>query len=156
MTKILALDDETDILALIKNTLALQGYQVDTFESASQVDRAHLPRYDLILLDIMMPDIDGFSFCQEIRPLVDCPILFLTAKTQEADIVTGLAYGADDYLVKPFGVQELLARVQAHLRREKREHHATLLLDNVRFDLSSKQIMVGETILDVTKSEYEI
>ena len=156
MTKILALDDEADILALIKNTLALQGYQVDTFESASQIDRAQLPRYDLILLDIMMPDMDGFSFCQEIRPLVDCPILFLTAKTQEADIVTGLAYGVDDYLVKPFRVQELLARVQAHLRREKREHHATLLLDNVRFDLSSKQIMVGETILDVTKSEYEI
>ncbi|WP_019785776.1 response regulator transcription factor, partial [Streptococcus sobrinus] len=101
MTKILVLDDETDILVLIKNTLALQGYQVDTFESASQIDRTQLPHYDLILLDIMMPDVDGFSFCQEIRPLVDCPILFLTAKTQEADIVTGLAYGADDYLVKP-------------------------------------------------------
>ncbi|MGT2948728.1 response regulator transcription factor [Streptococcus devriesei] len=156
MTRILAIDDDADILALIKNTLQLQNYLADTFTSAKQVDRSKLMRYDLILLDIMMPDVDGLSFCREIRPLVDCPILFLTAKTQEADIVTGLSYGADDYLVKPFGVQELLARVNAHLRREKRERHATLLLGDVYFDLSSKQVWAGEQVLDLTKSEYEI
>ncbi|EHJ52429.1 response regulator transcription factor [Streptococcus macacae] len=156
MTRILVIDDEEDILTLIKNTLQLQNYLVDTFMQAKQVDRSKLARYDLILLDIMMPDVDGLSFCQEIRHLVDCPILFLTAKSQEADIVTGLSYGADDYICKPFGVEELLARIHAHLRRERREHHASLVLENIRFDLSAKQITVNEKKLDLTKSEYEL
>ncbi|WP_165210066.1 response regulator transcription factor [Streptococcus tangpeifui] len=156
MTRILVIDDEADILTLIKNTLELQRYLVETFTSAEQVDRSKLTDYDLILLDIMMPDVDGLSFCQEIRPLVDCPIIFLTAKAQEADIVTGLSYGADDYLVKPFGIQELLARVNAHLRRERREHHTSLVLGNIRFDLSAKEISISNQVLALTKSEYEI
>lgn len=129
---------------------------MEAFTSVGHVDRSRLARYDLILLDIMMPDVNGFTFCQEIRPLVDCPILFLTAKSQEADIVTGLSYGADDYLVKPFGVQELLARVNAHLRRERREHHTSLVLGNIRFDLSAKEISISNQVLALTKSEYEI
>ena len=86
----------------------------------------------------------------------DCPILFLTAKSQEADVVTGLSYGADDYICKPFGVQELLARVDAHLRRERREHHASLVLEPIRFDLSAKRVTAKGKKLDLTKSEYEI
>lgn len=101
MTRILVIDDDADILALIKNTLQLQNYMVKTFVSANQVDRSKLADYDLILLDIMMPNVDGLTFCKEIRNLVDCPILFLTAKSQEADLVTGLATGADDYITKP-------------------------------------------------------
>lgn len=156
MTRILVIDDDADILALIKNTLQLQNYMVKTFVSANQVDRSKLADYDLILLDIMMPDVDGLSFCRDIRNLVDCPILFLTAKSQEADIVTGLSYGADDYICKPFGVQELLARVDAHLRRERREHHASLVLESIRFDLSAKRVTAKGKKLDLTKSEYEI
>ena len=156
MTRILVIDDEEDILALIKNTLQLQNYLVKTFVSANQVDRSKLADYDLILLDIMMPDVDGLSFCRGIRNLVDCPILFLTAKSQEADVVTGLSYGADDYICKPFGVQELLARVDAHLRRERREHHASLVLEPIRFDLSAKRVTAKGKKLDLTKSEYEI
>lgn len=156
MTRILVIDDEEDILALIKNTLQLQNYMVKTFVSANQVDRSKLADYDLILLDIMMPDVDGLSFCRDIRNLVDCPILFLTAKSQEADVVTGLSYGADDYICKPFGVQELLARVDAHLRRERREHHASLVLEPIRFDLSAKRVTAKGKRLDLTKSEYEI
>ncbi|MGT2930437.1 response regulator transcription factor [Streptococcus dentasini] len=156
MTRILVIDDEADILTLVKNTLELQSYLVETFTSAEQVDRSKLVDYDLILLDIMMPDIDGLSFCKEIRSLVDSPIIFLTAKSQEADIVTGLSCGADDYLVKPFGVQELLARVNAHLRRERREHHTSLVLGNIRFDLSAKEISISNQVLALTKSEYEI
>ena len=91
-----------------------------------------------------------------VRNLVDCPILFLTAKSQEADVVTGLSYGADDYICKPFGVQELLARVDAHLRRERREHHASLVLEPIRFDLSAKRVTAKGKKLDLTKSEYEI
>ncbi len=156
MTRILVIDDDADILALIKNTLQLQNYLVKTFISANQVDRSKLADYDLILLDIMMPDVDGLSFCRDIRNLVDCPILFLTAKSQEADVVTGLSYGADDYICKPFGVQELLARVDAHLRRERREHHASLVLEPIRFDLSAKRVTAKGKRLDLTKSEYEI
>lgn len=156
MTRILVIDDDADILALIKNTLQLQNYMVKTFVSANQVDRSKLADYDLILLDIMMPDVDGLSFCRDIRNLVDCPILFLTAKSQEADVVTGLSYGADDYICKPFGVQELLARVDAHLRRERREHHASLVLEPIRFDLSTKRVTAKGKKLDLTKSEYEI
>ena len=156
MTHILVIDDDADILALIKNTLQLQNYMVKTFVSANQVDRSKLADYDLILLDIMMPDVDGLSFCRDIRNLVDCPILFLTAKSQEADVVTGLSYGADDYICKPFGVQELLARVDAHLRRERREHHASLVLEPIRFDLSAKRVTAKGKRLDLTKSEYEI
>ncbi|MDT9522418.1 response regulator transcription factor [Streptococcus mutans] len=156
MTRILVIDDDADILALIKNTLQLQNYLVKTFVSANQVDRSKLADYDLILLDIMMPDVDGLSFCRDIRNLVDCPILFLTAKSQEADVVTGLSYGADDYICKPFGVQELLARVDAHLRRERREHHASLVLESIRFDLSAKRVTAKGKKLDLTKSEYEI
>ncbi|EMB88052.1 putative response regulator [Streptococcus mutans NMT4863] len=156
MTRILVIDDDADILALIKNTLQLQNYLVKTFVSANQVDRSKLADYDLILLDIMMPDVDGLSFCRDIRNLVDCPILFLTAKSQEADVVTGLSYGADDYICKPFGVQELLARVDAHLRRERREHHASLVLEPIRFDLSAKQVTAKGKKLDLTKFEYEI
>ncbi|HHF7044344.1 TPA: response regulator transcription factor [Streptococcus mutans] len=156
MTRILVIDDDADILALIKNTLQLQNYLVETFVSANQVDRSKLADYDLILLDIMMPDVDGLSFCRDIRNLVDCPILFLTAKSQEADVVTGLSYGADDYICKPFGVQELLARVDAHLRRERREHHASLVLEPIRFDLSAKRVTAKGKKLDLTKSEYEI
>ena len=75
-----------------------------------------LHRYDLILLDIMMPGMDGFELCKRIRALVDCPILFLTAKTEEKSLVNGLSLGADDYISKPFGVMELRARIHAHLR----------------------------------------
>ncbi|MDT9490607.1 response regulator transcription factor [Streptococcus mutans] len=156
MTRILVIDDEADIVTLVRNALQLQGYLVEGFTSAEQVDRSRLARYDLILLDIMMPNVDGLTFCQEIRNLVDCPILFLTAKSQEVDIVTGLSYGADDYICKPFGVQELLARVDAHLRRERREHHASLVLEPIRFDLSAKRVTAKGKKLDLTKSEYEI
>ncbi|AYO48023.1 response regulator transcription factor [Streptococcus mutans] len=156
MTRILVIDDEADIVTLVRNALQLQGYLVEGFTSAEQVDRSRLARYDLILLDIMMPNVDGLSFCRGIRNLVDCPILFLTAKSQEVDIVTGLSYGADDYICKPFGVQELLARVDAHLRRERREHHASLVLEPIRFDLSAKRVTAKGKKLDLTKSEYEI
>ena len=103
-----------------------------------------------------MPDVDGFQFCHEIRDQVDCPILFITAKTQEVDIVQGLTYGADDYICKPFGVKELQARVAAHLRREHRERHHKLSLGDFQFDLSAQELYLENHLLDLTKSEYGI
>ena len=113
MAQILVIDDQEDIVKLVVKALELQNHKVTGLTSVLDLDKNSLPRFDLILLDIMMPDVDGLQFCHEIREQVDCPILFITARTQEGDIVQGLSYGADDYICKPFGVKELQARVAA-------------------------------------------
>lgn len=156
MSLILAVDDELDMLELIKNILKKNNHEVDVYQNPLEIDNSKLSKYDLILLDIMMPGIDGISFCKDIRAKVDCPILFLTAKTMEEDIVEGLLIGGDDYVTKPFGAAELLARIEAHLRREKRERHTSLNLGGIRFDLSSNEVFVGDEKVHLTKSEYQI
>jgi len=110
----------------------------------------------LMILDIMMPEIDGFQICSKIRAQVDCPILFLTAKTDERDIIKGLGLGADDYLMKPFGINALRARVEAHLRREAREKTHSTCIGNIRFSIASKTCFISEDKVPLTKSEYEI
>lgn len=156
MATILMIDDERPILELVKNGLQKDGHLVIVYTSAAQVPLDKLNRYDLIILDIMMPDIDGFSYCDKIRSLVDCPILFLTAKTMENDITFGLGLGADDYLTKPFRITELRARVNAHLRREHRERHIALTFDRIKIDLSAKELRVDNIPVPLTKSEYLI
>lgn len=156
MSNILVIDDEEMILQLIKNGLQKDGHTVSVYSSAMQVSLDTLSHYDLIILDVMMPDIDGFSYCKKIRDLIDCPLLFLTAKTMENDITYGLGLGADDYLTKPFRIAELRARVNAHLRRENRERHNTLNFDRIKIDLSEKEIKIDNQIIVFTKSEYLI
>ena len=156
MRKILVVDDEQPILDLIKNGLEKDGHLISTYIAAEQVPLEKLNRYDLIILDIMMPNIDGFEFCKKIRSLVDCPILFLTAKSMENDITFGLGLGADDYLTKPFRIAELRARVNAHLRRESRERHISLNLDRIKLDLSAKSLKIDDVPITLTKSEYLI
>ncbi len=157
MARLLVIDDEKAILDLVKNGLEKDGHIVTVCESVADVTINALKNYDLILLDIMMPDVDGFMFCKKIRGIVDCPILFLTAKVMETDIIYGLGIGADDYITKPFRIGELRARVTAHLRRERREHHNTLGFEQeIKFDLSSKELFMKGKKVDLTKSEYEI
>ncbi|GMQ58446.1 response regulator transcription factor [Vallitalea sediminicola] len=156
MVKILAIDDELDILALIKNSLIKDNHIVVTENLVDNIDPNNLSDYDMILLDIMMPGTDGFTFCQNIRNIVDCPIIFLTARTTESDIINGLALGADDYITKPFGTGELRARVNAHLRREQREKHSILCASGIRFDLSAKEATIENQKIPFTKSEYNI
>lgn len=156
MSNILVIDDEEMILQLVKNGLQKDGHIVSVYASAKQVSLDNLKYYDLIILDVMMPDIDGFSFCKKIRDLIDCPLLFLTAKTMENDITYGLGLGADDYLTKPFRIAELRARVNAHLRREKRERHSSLNFEHIKIDLSAKEIRVDNQPVLFTKSEYLI
>lgn len=156
MAMILAVDDELSILELIKNGLQKDGHMVTGYSSAEQVPLDKLNRYDLIILDIMMPGTDGFLFCDKIRGLVDCPILFLTAKTMENDITFGLGLGADDYLTKPFRIAELRARINAHLRREQRERHSCLTFDRIKIDLGAKKVIVDGSSVPLTKSEYLI
>lgn len=156
MALILAIDDEIPILELIKNGLQKDGHTVSVYSSAGQVPLEKLGQYDLVLLDIMMPEVDGFTFCAKIRSLMDCPILFLTAKNMENDITFGLGLGADDYLTKPFRIAELRARVNAHLRREQRERHTSINFDRIKIDLSARELLVDNQSVSLTKSEYLI
>ena len=156
MSNILVIDDEEMILQLIKNGLQKDGHTVSVYSSAMQISLDTLSHYDLMILDVMMPDIDGFSYCKKIRDLIDCPLLFLTAKIMENDITYGLGLGADDYLTKPFRIAELRARVNAHLRRENRERHNTLNFDRIKIDLSEKEIRIDNQTVVFTKSEYLI
>ena len=126
--RILVVDDDQSILRLVKNVLELDAYDVTTLERIEELDLTHFVGYDLILLDVMMEPVNGFELCSYIRPHISCPIIFLTAKELEADKVEGLFRGADDYIVKPFGTKELLARVRAHLRREERRSAILKLL----------------------------
>ena len=135
LTHLLVVDDEVSILELIKNSLGKDGYLITVCQNADDVDIKKLHFYDLILLDVMMPGTDGFEFCKQIRNMVDCPILFLTAKTLEEDILFGLGIGADDYIT----------------------NHSTLSFEpDIRFDLSAKVLYVSEQPVPLTKSEYSI
>ena len=100
MAHILVIDDEMDICRLIEKVLGRDGHTVSVRNSAAGLEASDLQQYDLLILDVMMPEVDGFSFCYQMRRAVDCPILFLTAKTMEQDIVEGFAMGADDYIKK--------------------------------------------------------
>ena len=156
MAKILAVDDEPAILEMIESILKRDGHFVIKVSDPRNLNTEELQIYDLILLDVMMPGMDGFELCGKIRELVDCPILFLTAKTGENSLVNGLSLGADDYISKPFGVMELRARINAHLRREHREHSVRMVLGRICFQLSQKQMLIDDKKLSLTKAEYEI
>lgn len=156
MANILAVDDEKAVLTLIKNVLMRDGHWVEIASGGTELNTRNLKHYDLILLDVMMPDENGFQLCKRIRNLVDCPILFLTAKGLEEDMIQGFNIGADDYIMKPFRAGELRARINAHLRREKRENQHKLHMGQAVFYLDKKQLMINENVIHLTKSEYEI
>lgn len=156
MPKLLVVDDDLDMLALVRAALEKDGHQVDTETDAATVQPARCQLYDLLLLDVMMPGEDGFSLCSRIRAEVDCPILFLTAKAEDAALVQGFGLGADDYIKKPFSIAELRARVNAHLRREVRQPTYTLSRGGVRFEMQAKVAIAGEHALPFTKGEYAI
>ena len=120
MANILAVDDNIELCKLIRTALERDGHRVETRLSGAELTEQLCHWADCILLDVMMPGEDGFAVCRRIRGLTDAPILFLTARTDEASVLEGLGIGADDYLAKPFRVAELRARVAAHLRRQNR------------------------------------
>lgn len=156
MCRILAVDDDRGILAVIRKALEKEGYLVDTLDDPEKINPERLSDYQLILLDVMMPGTDGFTVCRRIREQVDCPILFVTAKTEEGDLITGFGLGADDYIRKPFGLGELRARVAAHLRRESREKRHRVTLGDLEFSLQAKEIYCQGQQIPLTKSEYAI
>lgn len=152
---ILVIDDEEDICTLIKNALSKQGYNIEIRNTAVDISIDALRKFDLILIDVMMPKIDGFTLCKRIRDEVDCPIIFI-AKILEEDVIEGFSIGADDYIKKPFSILELRARVEAHLRREKREYNNILSVSGLRFNLQAKELFYDDIKILLTKGEYNI
>ena len=126
MANILAVDDNIELCKLIRTALERDGHRVETRLSGAELTEQLCRWADCILLDVMMPGEDGFSLCGRIRDEVDCPILFLTARAEDAALVQGFGLGADDYIKKPFSIAELRARVNAHLRREARSPVRTM------------------------------
>lgn len=156
MARILVVDDEPAMLQLIRRVLEKDQHFITLVSDGNAVLNMNFSQYELILLDIMMPELDGYELCRQIRSCVDCPIIFLTAKMQEADIVKGLGLGADDYITKPFGMLELRARVNAHLRRDVREKKNSFSIFGVVFQINAKEAEVSGQRVPLTKSEYEI
>lgn len=160
METILIIDDEPDLVMIIKDVLENNNYNVLTAYNGFDGIELSKKKPDLIILDIMMPDIDGFNVCNAIRDNVSCPILFLSAKDSEADKIKGLAIGGDDYITKPFSLKELVMRVKAHLRREKRaltkDDKEFLQFKNLKIDLKGMTVTVNGKDLNLTKKEFEI
>ena len=156
MAWILAVDDEPAMLDLIRTALEREGHTVMTAESAAELSEAKLRRAELILLDVMMPGEDGFSLCARLRERVDCPILFLTARDDAASVAHGLGIGGDDYVVKPFRLSELRARVAAHLRRETRVRRHALTADGLLLDIAAREASCAGTHIPLTRGEFDI
>lgn len=156
MIKILAIDDDRGVLEVVRKALSRDRYVVEVLDDPLKLDYDRLGQYQLILLDVMMPGVDGFHLCRKIRDQVDCPILFLTAKAEEKDLMEGLGSGGDDYIRKPFGIGELRSRVAAHLRRENREKRHQIRIGEVWFSIQEKKIGCEDTEVLLTKGEYAI
>ena len=137
MANILAVDDNLELCKLIRTTLERDGHRVETRQVGGALTEALCRWADCILLDVMMPGEDGFAVCRRIRAETDAPILFLTARTDEPSVLTGLGLGADDYLTKPFAAKELLARIRAMTRAATAIDATTLSVGNVRLDTAA-------------------
>lgn len=155
--KILIVDDERGIVDMMRSYFSL-SYDVLTAYSGKEALQKVAQKPDLILLDINMPDIDGLTVCQHIREHVTCPILFLTARIESADKIIGFQAGADDYIVKPFDLDELNARINAHLRREQRRwgNLAVRFFGDLVIDYGARTVQVNEEKIPFSKREFDI
>ena len=156
MERLLIVDDEPGIRMLLKDYFEMMGYEIRTAENGREAVRCAGEQPDLILLDISLPDIDGLEVCRQIREKVNCPILFLTARVEEQDRINGFLMGGDDYIVKPFSIEELGARVMAHLRREKRSAEQKEQERGLSISYSQRQIRYQGQEIRLTKTEFDI
>jgi len=159
--KILIIEDEEDLVKGLKLNLADEGYEVDwASDGVEGLRKALEERPDLIILDIMLPRMNGLDICRELRKKnISIPIIMLTAKGEEIDKVLGLEIGADDYMTKPFSIRELLARIKAHLRREKRERKTmpeVYRFGDVQIDFTHFKVKRKDKELDLTSLEIDI
>ena len=156
--KILVIDDDTELLQMLRSYFEIKKYGIITAENGAEGLRKMNSQPDIILLDINMSKIDGIEVCRRIRDKTSCPILFLTARVEEQDIVNGLSSGGDDYILKPFRLKELDARITAHLKREQRRKNRSecRFQGELSIDYSAKTVQIHEDFLELTKLEYEI
>ena len=159
--KILIIDDEEDLCEILQYNLNNDGFQTDIAHSAEEAMKKPLGDFDLILLDVMMGPLSGFKFADKIRKelKVEVPVIFITAKHTENDMLTGFSLGADDYITKPFSINELIARVKAVLKRSHGGHQDKVTIINfgkIELDTIRKSIIISNKRIDLTRKEYEI
>jgi two-component system alkaline phosphatase synthesis response regulator PhoP len=159
--KILIIEDEEDLVKGLRLNLADEGYEVDwASDGVEGLRKALEERPNLIILDIMLPKMNGLDICRELRQKnISVPIIMLTAKGEEIDKVVGLEIGADDYMTKPFSIRELLARIKAHLRREKREGKTVpevYCFSDIEIDFTHFRVKLKDKELDLTSLEIDI
>lgn len=160
MQPILIIDDEDRIRHLVRMYLEREGYSVEEAGNGREaLDKFRKGSYELLIIDLMMPDVDGWRVCREVRESSEVPIIMLTARGEEFDRVLGFEMGADDYLVKPFSTKELVARVKALLRRSKGNftgNNSDLTFGQLRIEKEKHRVMIGEEMITLTPREFEL
>jgi two-component system response regulator VicR len=170
MAKILVVDDEKLIVKGIRFSLMQDGYEVDcAYDGKEALELAKATAYDMILLDVMLPEMDGFEVCQQIREFSDVPIIMLTAKGEDMDKILGLDYGADDYITKPFNILEVKARIKAIMRRtdavrkasekkaaEEQKNSSILENGDLKLDCDNRRLYVEGREVNLTSKEFEV
>lgn len=159
--KILVVDDEKLLVKATKFNLEKEGYQVEAaFDGEEAVRLAHDESIDLILLDLMLPKMDGFTVCRTIRTFSNVPIIMLTAKSEDIDKILGLEYGADDYITKPYNIREVTARIKAILRRvnpsPKGDKEKVIVSGDIRLDYSFRRATVRDKTVELTSKEFDL
>jgi len=159
--KVLVVDDEKLIVKGIKFSLEHDGMEVDcAYDGEEAVQMAKDKEYDVILLDLMLPKMDGFEVCQLIREFSNVPIIMLTAKSDDMDKILGLEYGADDYITKPFNILEVKARMKAILRRNtinsKSEEKKEIIKGDLKIDIAGRRVFIADSEVSLTAKEFEI
>lgn len=160
---ILIVEDEKNIADILKFNIMASGYNaVAVHDGKSGLDEALSGKYDLILLDLMLPVMNGFEVCKSVRERLDVPIIILTARDEERDKINGLDLGADDYMTKPFSINELMSRIKANIRRYSNELVTNKIVEtkitvgSITIDCESYLVKKGDTPLELSKKEYEL
>ena len=160
--RVLVVDDEKLIVKGLRFSLEQEGMEVDcAYDGEEALQMATANHYDMILLDVMLPKMDGFEVCQHIREFSDMPIVMLTAKGEDMDKIMGLEYGADDYITKPFNILEVKARIKAIMRRahqeaKTQEKAKTVQVGDLRMDCESRRVFIGEKEINLTAKEFDV
>ncbi|MBP1761183.1 MAG: DNA-binding response regulator [Firmicutes bacterium] len=162
MTSVLIIEDEAEIISFLKPELTYEGYEVEAASDGREgFEKIQNEKFDIVLLDIMLPGLNGIEICRRVRKFSDIPIIMLTARDQIMDRVTGLDTGANDYLTKPFAIEELLARMRSVLRTASAGSHYEktkqfLSFKDITLNRSFGEILKGDVVIDLTKKEYQL
>ena len=160
-SKVLVVDDEKLIVKGIKFSLEQEDLEVDAaYDGEEALEMVKKEKYDLIILDVMLPKIDGLNVCRQIREFSNVPIIMLTAKGEDMDKIMGLEYGADDYITKPFNILELKARIKAILRRvtniQKESNNKRIKISGLEMDISSRRVFIDGKEVNLTAKEFDM